>query len=247
MRPLILTVLVLAGSAGGAAGTGRLRVLILSGRNNHDWKVTTPALRDIYADTGRFTVDILNDPLFWDDETLEDYDAVVSNWTNYPSRARVWGVDMEEALLAYVRSGGGFVLFHAAGACFPSWAEYQDLIGANWVERTGHGVTHEFRVRVEDAFHPITEGLREFTISDELWHRMRVLPSAHVLVSAFSAEDRGGTGRWEPAAVCTDFGAGRCFYLILGHDIASMMDPGWKTLMLRGTEWAATGRVYPIP
>ncbi len=221
----------------------RLNVLILSGRNNHAWQLTTPALKDLYEQSGRFVVDVLDDPLSWSGKTLEKYDVIVSNWTNYPSLSREWGREQEETFLAFIRSGKGFVLFHAAGACFPSWPEYQDLIGANWVEATGHGAYHEFEVRIEDADHPITKGLEDFSIADELWHRMRLRLSAHVLMSAFSDKDQGGTGRWEPAAVCTEFGSGRCFYLILGHDVPSMRDPDWRALMLRGTVWAATGEV----
>lgn len=40
-----------------------IRVLLLSGMNNHDWQQTTPVLKKIYEDSGRFTVDIINTPL----------------------------------------------------------------------------------------------------------------------------------------------------------------------------------------
>ncbi len=239
----VLIGLASVASIGATDQGGRLKVLILSGRNNHAWQLTTPVLRDVYEKSGRFVVDVLGEPLSWNSDTLEKYDVIVSNWTNYPSSSREWGKAMEDAFLAFIRSGKGFVLFHAAGACFPSWPEYQDLIGANWVEETGHGAYHEFEVRVEDADHPITKGLGDFSIADELWHRMRLRLSAHVLLRAFSDENQGGTGRWEPAAVWTELGAGRCFYLILGHDVPSMQDPDWEALMLRGTEWAVTGKV----
>jgi type 1 glutamine amidotransferase len=45
-----------------------------------------------------------------------------------------------------------------------------------------------------------------------------------------------------------EFGKGRCFHLILGHDARTIQNAGWQALMLRGTEWAATGKVtIPIP
>jgi type 1 glutamine amidotransferase len=240
---LIPTALISAVKITEPACESQLRVLILSGKNNHAWQLTTPALREIYEKSGRFTVDVMGEPLSWNSETLKRYDVITSNWTNFPSQSRDWGIEQEDALLDFIRSGGGFVLFHAAGACFPAWQEYQDLIGAGWVEGTGHGAYHEFKVRVEDAGHPITKDLRDFTIVDELWHRMSIRPSAHVLLRAFSDKGQGGTGLWEPAAVCTNFGTGRCFYLILGHDVQTMTDPDWQALMLRGSEWAATGDV----
>ena len=41
----------------------------------------------------------------------------------------------------------------------------------------------------------------------------------------------------------TQFGKGRCFNLVLGHDLQSLENLNFQTLLLRGTEWAATGQV----
>ncbi|MGA2500854.1 MAG: HEAT repeat domain-containing protein, partial [Tepidisphaeraceae bacterium] len=65
----------------------------------------------------------------------------------------------------------------------------------------------------------------------------------NVLCSAFSDRAKGGSGDVEPVAHWRNFGKGRCFHLILGHDAAAMRNPGFQALLLRGTEWAATGRV----
>ncbi len=226
------------------AGPAPLRVLVLTGTNNHDWRQTTPALERIYEESGRFTVDVTEDPSSCDEQILAKYDLVVSNWTNFPDEARAWGTDAEQALLDFVRGGKGFAAFHAASACFPSWPEYQRLIGAGWAQgTTGHGRIHTFAVTVADGDHPITQGLTDFSIRDELWHRMAVDPEARVLCTAFSAEEQGGTGQDEPVALVTGLGRGRCFNLILGHDVAAMETDGWRLLMLRGSEWAATGQV----
>ena len=40
----------------------KLRVLLLSGRNNHDWRTTTPFLRQLLVDTGRFDVRVVEEP-----------------------------------------------------------------------------------------------------------------------------------------------------------------------------------------
>ncbi|MEW5902238.1 MAG: ThuA domain-containing protein, partial [Acidobacteriota bacterium] len=193
----------------------RLRVLILSGKNNHNWQETTPALKKIYESSGRFVVDVLDDPSKCNRRLLQNYDVIASNWTNFPSRDRDWGEEAENAILDFVRSGKGFVLFHAAGATFPSWREYLTLIGANWGKSTGHGSYHAFNVSVKDEKHPITKVVGDFVITDELWHRMETRPTAHVLCTAFSDKTRGGTGEWEPVVFISNFGRGRSFYLVL--------------------------------
>ncbi|MBA7592915.1 hypothetical protein ES708_35117 [subsurface metagenome] len=52
----------------------------------------------------------------------------------------------------------------------------------------------------------------------------------------------------EPVVLCTHFGKGRGYYIVLGHDVRAIENLGFQTLMLRGTEWAATNKVtIPIP
>lgn len=218
-----------------------IRVLILSGKNNHDWRQTTPMIVRVLEGSGRFTVRVLDDPSLCTSGVLKDVDVILSNWTNFPSKERVWGDEAERAILGFVRTGKGFVIVHAASACFPSCPEFQQLCGATWGEGTGHGAYGSFNVSIADTAHPITLVLSAFTAEDELWHRMSRRPDAHVLCMGFSDTARGGTGAAEPVAYSMAFGQGRSFNLVLGHDAGAMRDPYWKLLMLRGTEWAATG------
>ena len=120
------------------------------------------------------------------------------------------------------------------------------MVGATWGKNTGHGSIHQFEVTVTDKEHPVTKGMKDFQITDELWHRMETLQptaSQKILCKAYSDKDKGGSGQMEKVAMCSKFGRGRCFYNILGHDVRAMKSAGWKQLMLRGTEWAATGKV----
>ncbi|NIA15914.1 MAG: hypothetical protein GWP08_17770 [Nitrospiraceae bacterium] len=227
-----------------------LRLLLLTGRNNHDWRETTPVLVDLYEQSGRFTVDVTEDPAALTAKDLAPYDVVVSNWCAWPEvEERAWGADTEEALIEFVRGGKGFALFHAASATFQTWPEFQQLIGSTWaLGKTGHGAIHRFNVEVTENAHPVTQGMPPFSIRDELWHDTGKQPAIHVLCEAFSAKDKGGSGKNEPVVLCTQFGEGRGFNLVLGHDARTMRNRAWQTLMLRGTEWAATGTVtIPIP
>jgi type 1 glutamine amidotransferase/HEAT repeat protein len=223
------------------AGNQQIRALILSGKNNHDWQATTPALKVVLEASGFFKVNVIDDPSVCNETMLKDYDVIVSNWTNFPAHDRVWGPRAENAIMEFIRSGKGFALFHAASACFPAWPEYQQLIGATWGEKTGHGPYHSFNVSVTDTAHPITRVVGDFVTTDELWHRMDKQQGVHILCLAYSDTAGGGTGQWEPVAYTTQFGQGRGFYLVLGHDVPAMLNPNWKLLLLRGTEWAATG------
>jgi len=149
-----------------------LRVLILSGRNNHDWRQTTPKLKSILTASGRFAVEVTEHPEQCDAQTLSGYDALLSNWNTFgDSTAPDWPVVTRAALLDFVRSGKGFVVVHAGGSSFYDWPEYQQLVGASWnMGQTSHGSPHEFTVKLVDG-HPITRGMQPFKTTDELWVR----------------------------------------------------------------------------
>ena len=73
-----------------------------------------------------------------------------------------------------------------------------------------------------------------------------------VLATAYAAKDKGGTGTNEPMVWVIPYGKGRVFTTVMGH-VSGKGDPairciGFQTVMSRGSEWAATGKVtLPIP
>ncbi|MBZ5563345.1 MAG: ThuA domain-containing protein, partial [Acidobacteriia bacterium] len=238
---------------------GRVRVLIFSGRNNHDWRTTTPFLKKVLVDSGRFDVRIEEEPAGVTDATLAAYDALVLDYDG-PR----WGEATEKAVEGFVKSGKGLVAVHAASYSFtglevlgdnhvrtgikePAWPEYLKMIGGWWTEdppKTGHAPRHCFSVKIVDRDHPVTQGLKEsFTVSDELYHSHRMADGVHVLATAFDDPSNGGTGKDEPMIWTNQYGSGRVLYNALGHDVAAMQEPGFVATFARGTEWVATGAV----
>ncbi|MCP4375884.1 MAG: hypothetical protein GY794_06890 [bacterium] len=247
---IIQCVLVLYFSALAAAAEP-IRVLFITGRNNHRWKQTTPSLKKTLEDSGRFKVDVTEKPAEITAKSLAGYDVILNGWTGYPKvTGHLWGLDTEKAIDNFVASGKGMVSFHAGSSSFHEWAGFQKIIGGTWGKGTGHGRYNEFTVEMTDVDHPITKGMKNFKTRDELWHNLVVLqptPGRKVLCTAMSAKNNRGTGKNEAIAVCTTFGKGRGFYTTLGHDVKALENPGCKLLMLRGVEWAATGKVTIAP
>ncbi|MFQ5806783.1 MAG: DUF6807 family protein [Phycisphaerae bacterium] len=258
-RPVQVAAVILLTWAAQAATVQRtdaiakLRVLLLSGQNNHDWRETTPRIEQILEESGRFTVDVTDHPEQVTRETLQSYDVVVSNWNAFhrgdPPAVVDWPEATRQAFLDFVRGGRGFVVIHAGSSSFYDWPAYHVMAIARYgFDQTGHSVRHTFPVRIEKSDHPITGGMRDFVIHDELWHNASVVPAATVLASAFSAKDTGGSGKQEPVVFVRPFGEGRSFTILLGHDLRPMRHPAFCALLCRGAEWAATGAVtLPLP
>ena len=236
-------------TTGSAFASGEpVRVLLLSGQNNHEWTATTPELEAILGEGGRFAVDVTEEPEALTARSLEPYDVIVSNWNAFgtdPGSA-AWSPETREAYLDFVRQGKGHVVVHAGSSSFDDWGDYRRLTLATWkMEQTSHGPNHEFPVRIDDASHPVTAGLEGFTTTDELWNRPAVEEGVQVLASSFSAADKEGTGAWEPSVLAGRFGEGRSLTILLGHDVRAMGTPGFGALLRRAVEWAATGEVAP--
>ncbi|HWA86922.1 MAG TPA: ThuA domain-containing protein [Opitutus sp.] len=118
-----------------------------------------------------------------------------------------------------------------------------------------HPARHEFIVSTRAPDHPIMRGLPAEWLhtSDEAYSQLRG-PAKNVEVLATACPDpaqhKGTTGENEPMVMTIRYGKGRVFHLTLGHVGPTETPPypaiqgvGYITLVQRGTEWAATGRV----
>ena len=245
VKPLWLFLALMLGLNQARAAEPIIHVLIFSGQNNHNWRETTPKLKAILENSGRLAVDVTDHPEQCDAATLQKYDVLLSNWNTFGKPTVTnWPPALRAAFLDFVRSGKGFVSVHAGSSSFYDWPEYQQIAGGSWkLGQTGHGPPHEFLVKLADADHPITRGLTNFSTTDELWHRTALQTNIEILATAYSAPEWKGTGKDEPLAFTTRFGQGRCFNLLLGHDVKAMDAAGFQKLLCRGAEWAATGKV----
>lgn len=240
---------------------GKLRALILTGRNNHEWRETTPYLRQVLEASGRFDVRVTEEPAGLNAEALKPYDVLIVNYCG-PR----WTPETESAVAAFVREGKGMVVVHASSYPFGDmevlaehmtktgvqqqpWKEWGRMVGAVWTPgpnppRSGHAPRFVYQVEWQDTKHPIAAGLAPaFTISDELYHNLIVEPGIHVLASAYDDPANGGNGKREPLLWTNAYGRGRVFHTALGHDVDAMQAPGFITSYVRGVEWSASNTV----
>jgi len=232
----------------------RIKTLLLSGANNHDWKRSSPFLRDVLERSGKFAVTMAEDPssALGDAKALGKVELIFSDY-NGPA----WSDAAKANFVEAVRSGTGLVILHAADNAFPGWVEYETMVALLWREGTGHGAYHEFEVKMVDKKHPITRGLPDFRLWDELYHRLVHMHDAplHVLATAYSDPATGGTGNDEPMMTVQQFGEGRVYHHVMGHvwpgdpvankgcSMMTFENKMFQKTLLRGCEWAATGEV----
>lgn len=115
-----------------------------------------------------------------------------------------------------------------------------------------HGSQREYVLTLRDGNHPIVKGLptRWMHAKDELYDRMRGPGNIdQMFYTAYADSLKGGSGREEPLIFTVDYGKARIFHIMIGHagpsleDNPAMQCAGFQTLLLRGAEWCARGKV----
>lgn len=205
------------------------------------------------------------------------YPVVISNFngSHTPSGVR-WPREVEASFESYVQNGGGVVIVHAANNSFLNWPAYNEMIGLGWRDKNfgpsltispdekiitippgqgrgpGHGPEHDFQMTVLNTEHPITQGMPKHWMHphEQLTHGQHgPAKNMTILTYAWSKD----VNENEPMDWVVSYGKGRVYTTMLGHLWKDGPDTalhcvGFQTLLIRGTEWAATGKVsYPIP
>lgn len=210
-----------------------LKAMILSGKNNHDWRTTTPELRRQLEETDQWEVRVVEEAEVFQISQLGTYDLIVDNFNDNQPISEA----SRQGLLDYVSQGGGYVVIHAANNKWNEWTEYTQLIGGIWTTGSSHPAYQEYEVIIDDSDHPITQGLSDFVITDEMYCRLVFTPDIHLLAHSVGVDKFAG--EHEPMAWTKEWGQGRMFQLALGHDVPAMQNEGFRHLFLRGCLWAA--------
>jgi hypothetical protein len=118
----------------------KIKVVLIDGQNNHDWRSTTPWMKKVLEDSGRFAVDVSTAPLAKTDKKpvpeksidfppdLSKYDVLLSNYNGDP-----WPDDFRKSLEGTLKDGKiALAIAHAANNSFSNWAEYNLMIGMGW-------------------------------------------------------------------------------------------------------------------
>jgi type 1 glutamine amidotransferase len=239
----------------GVAPAEPVKVLIITGDHGHDWKATTPHLKELLTTAGH-KVDVTEAPSKdLTSENLAKYDVLLLNYRDTAKGAKdnpasVWSDDNKKAFTEAVKGGKGLVVYHHASAAFVGESdfakEFEKISAGGWRKQGNHGKMHEFTVSPRKKEHEVTKGVGEFKHGrDELYQNSLVPEGSEVLMTAYSDKEKDpkNTGKHEPVVWVAEYGKGRVYQNSLGHDVEAMKSStGFAVLLVRGVEWAATGK-----
>lgn len=223
VKSSLVVLAILGALMSGAKAAERIGVLIIDGQHNHNWQATTPAVKKILTDTGRFSVDVVTTPTnkaakeAWAEFRPEfsKYAVVLMNY-----HGQAWPAEVNAELEKYMENGGGLVFYHAAVFSFAEWENWNKAMGLGWRDnkygdrltldnqgklvRTpkgegpggGHGPAHAFEMTTRLADNPIMKGFPEKwvrTVKDELYHGQRG-PAQNLTILATAFSAKSGGG-----------------------------------------------------
>lgn len=162
------------------------------------------------------------------------YDAVV-----FYDMPKLISEDERKNYDQLIQKGKGLVFLHHSLASYQQWSEYISLIGGKYHEEKdspkSSSYQHDvlFNIHIEDPKHPITKGISDFEILDEVYGNTEVLPSVTPLLTTNhpqSSKIIGWTHQKENS---------RIVFIQPGHDQNAFTNTSYRKLVWQAIAYAA--------
>ena len=221
------------------AGKGKIRVLLTTGGHGFEAKPfyamfdAMPNVRYTKAELPK-QAELLKPGLEKDFDVIVMYDMVPSITP-----------EQQKAFVALLKERGvGLVSLHHNMGAHRDWDLFRKITGGKFFlepteidgkkyPKSGWAHGQQLKVTVADKKHPITRGLQNFEIHDEVYNNYYTAPNVRVLLTTDHPKN-------DPElAWVTRFGKSPVFYLMLGHDNQAYKNPSFRKTVARGIRWAA--------
>lgn len=211
-------------------------VLIVTGGHDYD----TTAFFEMFRSLQGFRFDSVSYPAaraLLDPDRVEGYDVLV--FYDY-----VPEMDLQDSslFLELAAAGKPMLFLHHAICSFQHWEGYRQLVGGRYVMPgyTGDSsrysdYTHDLdlEVKVVPGIHPVTRGVKDFTIHDEGYRNLSVLDEVTPLLTTEHPGCSPLIG-WTHSYKGTE-----TIYLLFGHDRRAYENGSFRMLLQNGISWLA--------
>lgn len=139
------------------------------------------------------------------------------------------------AFIELLEEGKGMVFLHHSLVSYQEWKEFEHIIGGRYIQSEQGGSTYRHDVDVPVQLvaknHPITKGLNDFTIRDEVYGNFKVLPDVRPLLKTTHPESG------EIIAWTNSYAKSRIVYIQLGHDGHAYENPNFQKILKQAIAW----------
>jgi type 1 glutamine amidotransferase len=226
----------------GCSAQSKQKIVIVTGGHDFERAPFFQMFREMpgieYQEVSHPEANVLYDSLFMDQfDVLVFYDMYQEIDDNQKS-----------AFIELLEKGKGVVFLHHSLASYQAWDEFEWITGGRYIEsgpeeeRSSYTHDVEVPVQVVNEEHPITKGINDFVIHDEVYGNIKVLPQVRPILKT-SHPESGEIIAWTNL-----YRNSRIVYIQLGHDHFAYENSNYRRLVKQAIEWAGnTENIQMIP
>ena len=141
-----------------------------------------------------------------------------------------------KAVRQFVEAGGAALFLHNTTHVGLTDPDFRHVLGAAY---TGHPPIRTFKVKVTNSDHPITQGVKDFIVTDEQHYMIydkdpKFLFLQTVNEDGLTYQNDGATA---PGGWSYDYGKGRVCYMSPGHMLSDLWNPEYIKLQQNAVRW----------
>jgi type 1 glutamine amidotransferase len=149
----------------------------------------------------------------------------------------------QEAYIGLLKKGASMIFLHHSLVGYQHWPEFIKIVGGQYhtdaVVVNGDTLhasyEHDVKipVKVEDKNHPVTQGIGDFEIVDEVYGGVEILPQVKPLLSTTHPKSM------RYLAWINHYGNSDVIYIQPGHGPSGYSNPNYRKLIRQAIEWSA--------
>jgi type 1 glutamine amidotransferase len=215
----------------------KIRVLVVSGGHGFEHK----SFYNVFDSIPSITYDTLVQPqanALVASPEVNRYDVLVF-YDLYDTISAV----QQEAYTALLKKGASMIFLHHALVSYQNWPEFIKIVGGQYhtspVIVNGDTLKANYEhavsmpVKIEDKKHPVTRGISDFDIVDEVYGGVEILPRVKPLLSTTHPNSMRYLS-W-----INHYGNSDVIYIQLGHGPSAYSNPNFRKLIQQAIEWSA--------
>jgi len=141
-----------------------------------------------------------------------------------------------KAVRQFVEAGGAALFLHNTTHVGLTDPDFRHVLGAAY---TGHPPIRTFKVKVTNSDHPITQGVKDFIVTDEQHYMIYDKDPKFLFLQTVNEDGLAyqSYGATAPGGWSYDYGKGRVCYMSPGHMLSDLWNPEYIKLQQNAVRW----------
>ena len=142
-----------------------------------------------------------------------------------------------------LKEGKGLVFLHHSLCSYQGWDEYKIIVGGKYHEEQNSPLSStyqhdvDFTIKISNQTSPVTHGIHDFEIHDEVYGNTEVLPDVIPLLTTDNPLSNGIIG-WTHQKENS-----RIVFIQMGHDKSAYLNSSYRQLVLQAIIYVAKGNI----